>query len=223
MQFTTPEARNTVETVEKKSKFIASLFPILSVSEAEEALAQIREEHKTANHNCFAYRVGLGVPVERFSDDGEPSGTAGRPILEVIRRREIDNVLVVVTRYFGGVLLGASGLVRVYADATSQVLNATPMLRCGLMHTLEVSCDYGMYGKLEYALGQEGMVMIEKQFAEAVSFQLVVAEADVEKRVTQLNEWTNGQANVNVLPAEYIGVSEDGSLVRGVWPSDGES
>ncbi|MFB5191046.1 YigZ family protein [Alicyclobacillus fastidiosus] len=220
MQFTTPQFEITVETVEKKSRFIATVVPILGVDDAERALLEIREQHKSANHNCFAYRVGLGVPIERFSDDGEPSGTAGRPILEVIRRRGIDNVLVVVTRYFGGILLGASGLVRTYADAASQGLSAATMLHCDVMNTLRVTCDYGIYGKLEYVLGQNGIAIYEKTFSDVVSFEIVVPESDVEDRLTALSEWTNGQASVEVLPGEYIGVTQDGSLVRGVWPTE---
>ncbi|GMA63518.1 YigZ family protein [Alicyclobacillus fastidiosus] len=220
MKFTTPESEFTLETVEKKSRFIATVVPISGVDDAEQALLDIREQHKSANHNCFAYRVGLGVPVERFSDDGEPSGTAGRPILEVIRRRTIDNVLVVVTRYFGGILLGASGLVRAYADAASQGLSAAAMLECDVMNTLQVTCDYGVYGKLEYVLGQSGIAMYEKAFSDVVSFDIVVPEVDVEDRLAALSEWTNGQATVKVLPGEYIGVTQDGSLVRGFWPTE---
>ncbi|WP_206919258.1 YigZ family protein [Alicyclobacillus suci] len=219
MKFTTPQLEITVETTEKKSRFITTVVPILGVDEAEQALAAIREQHKGANHNCFAYRVGLGVPIERFSDDGEPSGTAGRPILEVIRRQQIDNVLVVVTRYFGGILLGANGLVRAYADGASQGLSAAPMLICDLMCTLHVTCDYGIYGKLEYTLGQQGIVMYGKTFTDVVAFDIVVPEADVEAQVAALSEWTNGQVKVDVLPAEYMGIAQDGSLVRGVWPS----
>lgn len=208
-----------METVEKKSRFIASCIPILGVDSAEAALGQIRLEHKGANHHCYAYRVGIGIPVERFSDDGEPSGTAGRPILEVIRRQQVDNVLIVVTRYFGGVLLGASGLVRAYADAAAQVLDATPRLVCAPMQTITVHCDYGLYGKMEHALAQANLVMRDATFMEDVSFQLVVPEEEVSLRVAELTEWSNGQIQYAVSESEYIGVSGDGSLVRDVWPS----
>lgn len=220
LKFTTTLDQNTVETVEKKSKFIATAIPILNPEEADDALQQIRETHKRANHHCYAYRIGLGVPVERFSDDGEPSGTAGRPILDVIRRQEVDNVLVVVTRYFGGILLGASGLVRAYADAASQVLQATPKLICNLMQTVHVTCDYTLYGKLEYALTQEHVRVFNQTFADDVSFDIVVAQEDVHHRLKQLTEWTNAQVRVDVSAAEYIGVTSDGSLVRGVWPNE---
>lgn len=220
MKFTTSFERNTVETLVKKSRFISTVVPVLSVEMAEDALAEIRERHKVANHNCYAYRVGLGVPVERFSDDGEPSGTAGRPILEVVRRQEVDNVLVVVTRYFGGVLLGASGLCRAYADGASQVLTTTPKLECGLMHELRVTCDYGVYGKLEYALGQNEIEMLDKEFSEHVSFCIVVNAEELENRMAELTEWTNGQADLTVSDARYMGVAPDGSLVRDVWPGD---
>lgn len=218
MEFITSARINTEETIEKRSRFIADLVPILKAADAETALAEIRERHKGANHHCFAYRCGLGVPVERFSDDGEPSGTAGRPILEVIRRQGMDNVLVVVTRYFGGVLLGANGLIRAYTQAASEVLTSAPKLVCAPMQTLQVTCDYAIYGKLEYNLQQINIPLYEKTFNEAVSFELVVPEKEVEKTLEQLTEWTNGQITVAVSSPEYIGVAPDGSLVRGVWP-----
>lgn len=220
MKFTTCLGRSTVETVEKKSKFITVAIPILSTEMAEQALVEIREAHKSANHNCFAYRLGIQVPVERFSDDGEPSGTAGRPILEVIRRQGITNILVVVTRYFGGVLLGASGLVRAYADGSSSALAAADKLHCALMHEVRVACDYAVYGKLEHTLSAGGISMLDKEFTERVAFTVVIEETHLEQRLAELTQWTNGQATVTVGDAAWMGVAPDGSLVRDVWPGD---
>jgi uncharacterized YigZ family protein len=207
-----------VETVEKKSRFITSVFPILGVDSAERCLKETRDRYADANHHCFAYRVGIGVPVERFSDDGEPSGTAGRPILEVIRRQGVDNVLVVVTRYFGGVLLGANGLVRAYADAAAQGLAAAAKLQCGPMCDISIRCDYSLYGKLEHALAGVGMLMRDPVFAEDVSFHITVDADDAAAWAAKLTDWTNGQGQIGIGESRYVGVAEDGTLVYDVWP-----
>lgn len=214
------EYQNQLEIVVKKSKFLAFGSPISSVEDAEVLLAEIRTVHKSANHNCFAYSVGLGVPIERFSDDGEPSGTAGRPILEVVRRKGIRNVLVVVTRYFGGVLLGASGLVRAYADGAASVLDAASCLKCQPMHVVTVCCDYGLYGKLEYELTQLGYAMTEKTFESDVVFQILISVPSLPAMQKRFAEWSGGRALVTVHPAEYVGVRPDGSFVRAVWPAE---
>ncbi|CAM3776303.1 YigZ family protein [Alicyclobacillus pomorum] len=215
--FVTPEVSNEHEIVIKKSRFIGHVVPIKSVEDAEAALERIRTVHKTATHNCYAYRVGLGVPVERFSDDGEPSGTAGKPILEVLRRKPIDNALVVVTRYFGGTLLGASGLVRAYTDATVEVLDHTPMLTCQRMVLVTIRCDYAQYGKFEYELNARDMKMLNKEFTDAVSFQVWLEESTVDKFLEEVSNWSNGQAECVTSEAEYVGIRPDGGFVTGVW------
>lgn len=216
--FLTPESAQTVEIVEKKSRFIADLAPVSSVEEAESFLESIRTMHKTASHHCFAYTIGLGMPgnglpTERFSDAGEPSGTAGRPILEVIRRRYLRNAIVVVTRYFGGTLLGANGLVRAYTEACAEVLNAASLLECGLMQRVVVCCDYGSYGKVEHGLTQLGHTLLDKSFGADVSFVLWLQPEQVAGVEKSLAEWTSGQATTEVSPAAYVGVKSDGVVV----------
>jgi uncharacterized YigZ family protein len=223
ISFTTPAAPTEAEIVIKKSRFIGQVRPVRSVDEAEVALQEIRAVHKTATHNCYAYTVGLGVPVERFSDDGEPSGTAGRPILEVLRRRGVANTLLVVTRYFGGTLLGANGLVRAYTDASVAALDAADWLNCRLMRRVTVRVDYGRFGKLEYELSQAGYTLREKEFAEDVRL-ILWADADQVPDLQQhLADWTDGTAAVEVSPAEYVGENADGDLVFGVWPGEGSA
>src|SRR5579875_303176 len=218
MTFITPAQQHTAtDLIVKKSRFIGHVVPIKSVEEAEAALASIQTLHKSANHNCYAYTVGLGVPVERFSDDGEPSGTAGRPILEVLRRRGISNVLVVVTRYFGGTLLGANGLVRAYADTTVHALDETPMLACQQMHRVDILCGYGQFGKVEYELTQLGYTMLNKEFGADVSFSILAQVDAVDGLCEKLADWSSGQVHTVVQPAEYVGISPDGQFVYGVW------
>ncbi|WP_304459621.1 YigZ family protein [Alicyclobacillus sendaiensis] len=208
----------TAEIVEKKSRFIASAFRVRTEAEALAALASVREEHPDARHHVYAYRIGIQVPHERFSDDGEPSGTAGRPVLEVIRRKELTNVLVVVTRYFGGILLGASGLVRAYTEAAAGVLEGAPKLVCAQMCDILVTCAYEHYGKLSHLLEQAGLRLYDAEFTEAVRFRLVVREADVPRTVELVTDATSGQATCEVCPPAYVGMTDAGELVRDVWP-----
>lgn len=220
--FVTPELPQNEELIIKKSRFIGHVVPVKSVEDAESALDGIRLAHKNASHNCYAYTVGLGVPVERFSDDGEPSGTAGRPILEVLRRRPVSNALVVVTRYFGGTLLGASGLVRAYAESTAAVLEKAAVLHCRLMQRVVIQADYGRYGKLEYELTQLGHALLDKEFSAAVQFTLWVVVEETEPLLESVANWSNGQVETQVSPPEYVGVRQDGSFVYEVWPSGNE-
>ena len=115
-------------------------------------LEQIRAEHAQATHNCYAYRVGFGVETVRFSDDGEPGGTAGKPILEVIQREDLRNVIIVVTRYFGGTLLGAGGLVRAYAQSAKMAVDAAGIVEMVRHARLAMELDYEWYGRLQYEL-----------------------------------------------------------------------
>ncbi|WP_067851566.1 IMPACT family protein [Alicyclobacillus mali (ex Roth et al. 2021)] len=217
MSFVTLAYAWTAETIEKKSRFIASAFPIRSEAEAFTALDGVREDHPDARHHVYAYRIGIQVPSERFSDDGEPSGTAGRPVLEVIRRKGLTNVLVVVTRYFGGILLGASGLVRAYTEAAAAVLEEAPKLLCAQMCDILVSCAYEHYGKLMHLLEQTGLRLYDAEFTEAVRFRLVVRETDVPRTVALVTDATSGQATCRVSPPAYVGVTDAGELVRNVW------
>ena len=214
--FVTVERAAEAEVVIKKSRFIGRVVPVRSVDAAETALAQVREAHKTAKHHCFTYRVGLGVPVERYSDDSEPSGTAGRPILEVVRRKDLRNVLVVVTRYFGGTLLGASGLVRAYTETTAAAVAASPPLHCQVMRKLSIHCDYALFGKLEYQLTQRGHTLVDKVYAEGVQFALWLPSQEVEKAVLDLQDGSAGQANIQVSPPEVVGIATDGRFIHGV-------
>lgn len=223
LQYVTLGASFETEIDVKKSRFIAASWPILTVQEVQSALENIHTHHKAANHHCFAYSVGLGVPQERFSDDGEPSGTAGRPILEVIRRQNIRNVLVVVTRYFGGTLLGASGLVRAYTDAAAQVLSHSPLLTCRFMHRLDVTCEYSHYGKVEYELTQQSFAMLDKTFTDVIDFGILVSPEELTKMIENIMLWTNGNALTTEQPGSYVGVRPDGSFLYDVWPHVADS
>ncbi|MBE5781219.1 MAG: YigZ family protein, partial [Clostridiales bacterium] len=146
--YQTVKQQSYEELIEKKSRFIARCYPIESEEEALSILAAIRKEHHDATHNCWAYRLTPNGSIARYSDDGEPGGTAGLPILNAITGRELTDVLVIVTRYFGGILLGAGGLVRTYGKSAGLALDAAGIVKMlpGVHLTLKVS--YPMYGKI---------------------------------------------------------------------------
>ncbi|MCL6547940.1 MAG: IMPACT family protein [Alicyclobacillus sp.] len=211
-----PEEPVTVEKVVKKSRFIAFLCPVRTPEEAEAQLRRVRELHREATHNCYAYTAGLGVPVERFSDDGEPAGTAGRPILEVLRRNALSNALVVVTRYFGGTLLGAAGLVRAYSDASAQAVTAASLLSCQPMHPVRVNCDYSLFGKLEHGLAELGYPPRRPRFGSDVEFTVWVPPDQLDRVTANVRDWSGGRAALEAGPAVYVGVRADGTIIEGV-------
>lgn len=165
------------QLVIKKSRFLGYAWPVEDVREAEERLQDLRAEHPDATHVCYAYRVGLGTEDVRFSDDGEPGGTAGKPILEVMIQTGVRNALVAVVRYFGGILLGAPGLVRAYSQAAAQALTAAQPAEMIPHRTLEIRVSYPLLGKVRHLLGQLGAVEEDAAFAEQVILRVVLPQA----------------------------------------------
>ncbi len=191
------------EIVEKKSRFIAR---VQAVQTEEEAAAFIESERKRfwdARHHCYAYILGEQGQTRRYSDDGEPSGTAGRPILEVLAGSGIRNLAVVVTRYFGGTLLGTGGLVRAYTQAAQAGLanSRVAVMRYGF--ALTVGTDYNGIGKLQYLLGQRGIPIDESEYTEQVRIGCKVPYEEKEKLVKEITEATAGRARVEVSAPFY--------------------
>lgn len=161
-------------TVIKKSKFISNVSPVVSSEQAEEFIENLRKKYWNATHNVYAYTVGLKDDVQKFSDDGEPSGTAGKPVLEVLKAMEIKNVLVVVTRYFGGILLGAGGLVRAYSDSAAQGLKEAGVIKRIKCDEYEVTSDYSFLGKLQWEIKQSSLILKDTIFTENVKLRVCV-------------------------------------------------
>ena len=182
------------EIVEKKSRFIASVQPISTEDEALEFIEKIRKQHWSATHNCFAYTVGERFEIQRCSDDGEPSGTAGKPMLDVLLGEKIHNIVVVVTRYFGGTLLGTGGLVRAYSKATQEGISVSKIIT--KMHgcKLKITTDYTGLGKIQYILGQRGITVLEPVYTDKVVLEVLVPEDEERGLVDEIVEGTNGQA-----------------------------
>ncbi len=146
--FNTIETSGTAEFKDRGSKFLALAFPLNNIAEFKPRLAAIKKEHPKANHHCFAYRLGIDQNSFRVSDDGEPSGTAGRPILAQIDSRNVTNILIVVVRYFGGTLLGVPGLINAYKSAASMVLQVTPIVRKPVLINYHLQFDYTLMNEV---------------------------------------------------------------------------
>ena len=160
----------SAEIVEKKSKFIANLFYIQSEEEAEEIIKNMKKKYYDARHNCYAYTVLTKKgTLNKSSDDGEPSGTAGAPMLNILQKNEIVNVLVVVTRYFGGILLGTGGLVRAYSEALTEAINKTNFVYEEIGYEIEVNLDYGEFEKFEYYCKQNGINVINIEYTDKIN------------------------------------------------------
>ena len=204
-QFRTVYRGGTGEIVEKKSRFIATVRLVESEEEALSCLEALRKKYWDARHNCFVYIIGENQETVRCSDDGEPSGTAGRPMLEVLLRENIKNIVVVVTRYFGGTLLGTGGLVRAYTQAVKEGLNDCKIgvLRMGVPLTL--TTDYNGIGKILYLLSAMGLAPKDSDYGEKVTLQVLVPVEEKDRLVRDITEATAGKTEIlQENPISYV-------------------
>ncbi|GAO99385.1 YigZ family protein [Fructobacillus ficulneus] len=175
-----PESASWQQTI-KKSDFIVNFFRIESEDQAKTLIDQINKEHYKATHNVFAYVLGDNDEIKRYSDNGEPSGTAGVPMLEVLQKRQIHNVLAIVTRYFGGIKLGAGGLIRAYAGTVAQGLDAVGLVERLWREKIEITIDYQNNDQLTYWLNQEGYPLFATNFDTAVHHEVAVAPEAIDR------------------------------------------
>lgn len=182
------------EITEKKSRFIANVVPVSSEEEAEEFIESMKKKYWDARHNCYAYIIGERVEIKRFSDDGEPGGTAGKPILEVLAGEGITNAAIVVTRYFGGTLLGTGGLVRAYGAAAKAGLSASAVINKIPGMRLSITTDYTGLGKIQYLLGQRGITVLDTVYTDKVEMEALVSLKEGAAVNAEITEGTNGQA-----------------------------
>lgn len=183
----------TAELVEKKSRFIAHTFAVSSEEEATAQIEKIKKQYWDARHNCWAYVIGVETPVQRCSDDGEPSQTAGKPMMDVIMGMELHNVLVIVTRYFGGTLLGTGGLVRAYSGAARAGLENSEIITQTFGVKLKIHTDYTGLGKIQYILAQNEIGVLDTVYESAVEIYAMVSMTEKEHLKAALVEGTNGQ------------------------------
>ena len=186
----------TAEIEVKKSRFIATVKPVDSEEEASAFIAEMKKKYWDARHNCFAYVIGERGQLQRCSDDGEPSGTAGRPMLDVLLGAGIYNAAIVVTRYFGGVLLGTGGLVRAYSGAVQAGLAASTVIEKHHGISLQVTTDYTGIGKIQYIAGERSLPILDSEYTDKVVLKLLVPDDQIEEVKKAITEGTNGRAGL---------------------------
>jgi len=200
------------KVIEKKSRFIASVLPIQAEPEAIAFIEGLRKKHYNASHNCYAYQIGERHELRRFSDDGEPGGTAGMPILNVLQAEDVHDVVVVVTRYFGGTLLGAGGLVRAYTRAAHDGLQEAKIIEKKLYAKMAVTMEYSLLGKVQYGVLNAGHIIHDTAYTDAVRLTALVEAPSAEPFRALVRDLTAATAAVAEEGAVY-GALIDGSTV----------
>ncbi|MBX6396448.1 MAG: YigZ family protein [Alicyclobacillaceae bacterium] len=206
-----------VEITIKRSRFIGRAWRVEEEERAQEILDDIRRRHWDATHNCYAYVIGRRGEIQRSSDDGEPAGTAGRPILEVLHQMELRDTLVVVTRYFGGVLLGAGGLIRAYSQAAAEAVRAAGIVTRRPFTRVRLRFSYPHYGKIAHCLGEEGWPWEEPEFAEDVRLTAYVPVGEEDRLRERLADASAGQVVIHPDGSEWL--EEENGRIR--VPSSG--
>lgn len=191
------------EMIERKSRFIGYCRPVKNQNEAIDFINEIRAMHRQATHNVYAY-ILREDNIMRYSDDGEPAGTAGVPVLEVIKKEGLTDICVVVTRYFGGILLGAGGLVRAYGKSAKLGIDAAQRVEKIYCKLYLIRCDYSTYGKLEYAINTDGYILKDCAFENDVCMTVGVKPEQENAFLKTVADISGGSAKLSELPGEYI-------------------
>ena len=207
----------TGEIIEKKSRFIAEVYPIESEEQAAQILEETRKKYWDARHHCWAYVLGRNPAAERMSDDGEPAGTAGKPILEAIRGRKLTDVLVIVTRYFGGTLLGTGGLVRAYTSAAIDGLEPSESITRIHGIKLLIRAEYTDLGKIQYLLASRNVIQLDPVYTDKVELTALVPVEQMKGLKADLMEGTNGQAVLDETLQCWFAQTEDGIRIFSEW------
>ena len=199
---------------EKRSRFIARVLPVQSEEDAIEYINRVKSESRDARHHCYAYYIEGDAAYQRYSDDGEPAGTAGIPILEVIKKRQLVNIVIVVIRYFGGILLGAGGLVRAYGKAVAGgVLNAR-VIMVRLCTEAIINVEYHLSGKLQNMLLSEGFIIAGTDYSHHVSFTVLNPEEQKNKLEGTVNDTTGGKAYIAYGGKKMIKTDESDNILE---------
>jgi uncharacterized YigZ family protein len=201
--YMTVEQMNKAEIVVKRSRFIGHVKPVETEQEAIAFIEEIRKLHSDATHNCYAYMVGERDQFQKQSDAGEPSGTAGKPILEVIKNRQLKNVAVVVTRYYGGIMLGAGGLVRAYTESAVAGIDAAIPIWKKLHQEVRIVADYTWHGKIEHELRTSNTWIKDTLFTDKVVVICLPLHSESEQFVAKITDLTQGQCPIELGELEY--------------------
>lgn len=182
------------EIVEKKSRFIATVLPIDTEEEALQYIEKIKKKYWDARHNCFAFVIGSNNEIQRFSDDGEPQGTAGKPILETLLNENLHNTLIVVTRYFGGTLLGTGGLVRAYGQSSKEGIRNSVIQKVCEGISFKLTVDYNSIGKIKYIMEQMGITDAQEEYGQNVVLSILMKKDEYNEFNTKVTDATGGKA-----------------------------
>jgi uncharacterized YigZ family protein len=207
-EYLTVSREASAELEEKKSRFIATVKPVADEEEAHGFIEALRSKYWNATHNVYAYYICGENLQQKFSDDGEPSGTAGLPVLEAIRKLEVQDVAVVVTRYFGGTLLGASGLVRAYGKSAAMGIEAAGIVKRQLCIETGIALDYSLLGKLQALAASKGYRVKDTVYAQDVDMYLYIPVDEFEAFSALVTEATNAKAIVYAIEKSYITIGE---------------
>jgi uncharacterized YigZ family protein len=200
------------EIIEKKSRFIASVKPVTTEQEALDFINEIKSKYWDATHNVYAYVIGHNN-IQRYSDDGEPAGTAGIPVLEVIKKEQMQDVAVVVTRYFGGTLLGAGGLVRAYGKSAKEGLIVARIIYARLCHMVKLKTDYTLLGKIQNEIANAGHIIDNIIYQEDVTIFVLVPVQQSEQFIKNMINITSGRVSIEKTDSKYIAIDEQGNLL----------
>jgi uncharacterized YigZ family protein len=213
-QFKTVLNRASCEIEEKKSRFIATVRPIKTEEEALELISEMKSKYWDASHNVYAYFLNGDTVIQRFSDDGEPSGTAGIPVLEAIKRSGVQDVVVVVTRYFGGTLLGASGLIRTYAKSAAAGIEQAVIVYRRLCDEVGIIMEYTLLGKVQNIIANRQYTIKETIYEQDAEIRVYIPVDETEAFIAELTEATNARVLVDTGKKSYITVDLQGKLIN---------
>jgi uncharacterized YigZ family protein len=205
----TVNREGTDEVTIQKSRFIGYVRRTETEEAAQAFIQEIKKKHHDATHNCSAYMIGAHDQIQKANDDGEPSGTAGIPMLEVLKKQGLKDTAVVVTRYFGGIKLGAGGLIRAYGSTTSQAIRTTGIVKRQLMQGFSITADYTMLGKLENELRNSAHILEGINYMEQVDFSVYVKKGNEQNFTDWIIDMTNNQAEVRTTDLKYVEIDAD--------------
>ena len=209
MEFSTIEKNVTAEVVDKKSKFIANFIYVDDVIKAEQLIKETRKKYFDARHNCIAYRIVENDQIiEKSSDDGEPSGTAGAPMLNILQKNNLANVLIIVTRYFGGILLGTGGLVRAYSDSLLKAIDQANIIKKCLGEELEVTLDYNTFENFKYYCKNNKINIIKADYTESIVCRIEIEEDVKDKLLNDFNTKNIILKEIKTISKKYVVKSE---------------
>lgn len=207
-EYAVPTGRGEAELVEKRSRFLGHIFPVENETEARACVEEMKKKYHDARHNCWCFRLRAGG-VERYSDDGEPQGTAGQPVLNVFQREGVENVCCVVTRYFGGVLLGAGGLVRAYTQSAKDALDAAGISVVRRWSKIALSCPYRLFEQVKVVIEGQGGVLCEAVYGEEITISAVFPENQVDSFAEKVIELTAGGIKPSLVGEELRAVPKE--------------